>query len=186
MIIPENNLKKYLYISFAIALCVIVSIGAYKIIRNYNNKDILIQVAVYPQGPSVVSYYFSIKNDGILIASSGIRRNEKLGSRPFLKEVWETQETSLTRQEFETIVLLAEDAFNRKLRLNLRGHDSWYFIVKYRNMIQKELFLPIEIYETHNALYQELGKPTFSEEYKKALLLVEAIIEKSPIPVNMK
>lgn len=116
-----------------IAMCLIL-IAVYRIKNIEANEDVLLKVALYRTGTTYLTYYFIIKQDGVLESLYGERKNDNIKSSKFLKTVLENESIQLKQEDFEYLMELAIEIEANTEKLEKRIIlDGWESIVYYNN-----------------------------------------------------
>lgn len=142
-------------------------IVAYNKTKNSNNedKDISLKVALFRTGTVQKTYYFLLRNDGILEAFCGERKHNNISSSNFLSIVSESNSRQLTSVELDNILEVADEVEKNAADLKkLIIKDGWDVIVYYHGIS----------YELNYT-----GAP--SDVVPK---LIDALIEYSPVQVD--
>ena len=165
-------MKKWIVISCGLMLGIGVIVACLFCIKNdeSNNGDVIMKLSIYPSsGGFSNTYYFEITNDKMLKCYFGDRRNNNIKSPKYIKNIISTDEKRLTENEklniFNHIKKLQENDYKKS---QYRVNDSWSAMLLYEN----EIYEMVDYWDDEN-------------EFELLKNLIDAIVELSPIPVDL-
>lgn len=128
-------------IGFIAILCVLFfAVGCQGLNLNIPEEDIFTELIVFPSGgccDSALVYYFVVKNDGTLISYYGVSRNScHLTNGRFIRNnlvrtVRASEETVLDKEDFDSIVALANDVVENYHTTGMVAHGRWSVTLVY-------------------------------------------------------
>ena len=140
----------------------------------------ILQLAIFPTGTSVESYYFEVSQDGHFKCEVGTRRSDNIKQPFFLKKVVESSTKMMDISERQILLDLAIELESSTYTYkDLDVSDSWHVVVLFNGKTYETdyfLLLNQKTYETDYFLYNH------NDAFKD---LINKIIDFSPILVDL-